>query len=298
MAVLHEHHSDTLYFHHSLDEKPDPQNFSMHAHEQLEVLFFISGQGNIYVEGNEYNLQPHDLIIMRSAEMHRMSIQTDTPYERLAFHFPITVFDFLDPERRLLRPFLERPLGQGNLYAASQYPDAHWDVALSRTQYVDSAETHAHLLAMLLAVLPELCDAFDRRSHQKVPVPGLASQIVNHVNDHLFEPLSIQSIAEKFYCSPSHIGRIFHHATGSSLWDYVLLKRLLAARARLQRGEPAGKTCISCGFKDYSSFFRAYKARFGYAPKFEKPTYENDASLRRSMAQSSSDRISQNDTHT
>jgi len=91
------------------------------------------------------------------------------------------------------------------------------------------------------------------------------------VNRHLFEDISLQEVADRFYRSRSQISRIFRRATGSSLWDYVTLKRLLAARAMIQRGEPAGAACMACGFADYSSFFRAYRSRFGHPPKEDAP---------------------------
>ena len=65
----------------------------------------------------------------------------------------------------------------------------------------------------------------------------------------------------------AEISRIFHQATGSSLWEYVTIKRLLAARAMIQRGEPAGTACLACGFSDYSAFFRAYRSHFGHVPR-------------------------------
>ena len=277
MAVLYEYHSDLLYYHHSIDESPDVKSFSLHAHEQMEILLFISGHGKFFIEGVEYPLHPYDLAIIRSAETHRLILEPGTPYERVAIHFPSNIFDALDPQQHLLRPFLNRPLGRGNLFPSSQFPDARWHSALLNHSYADSKEVHTHVLAMLLTILPELCDAFDQKNNQELPTQGLAAQIVTFVNAHLFEQISIQRISETFYCSPSHVSRIFRQATGSSLWDYILLKRLLAARALLQRGEPSGKACTACGFKDYSSFFRAYKARFGHAPKFDRLPGSSDS---------------------
>jgi transcriptional regulator GlxA family with amidase domain len=90
---------------------------------------------------------------------------------------------------------------------------------------------------------------------------------LEYVNEHLFEDISIQSVADAFYRSRSQISRVFRQATGSSLWDYVTIKRLMAARAMIQRGESAISACTACGFSEYSSFYRAYKSHFGHSPK-------------------------------
>jgi AraC-like DNA-binding protein len=94
-----------------------------------------------------------------------------------------------------------------------------------------------------------------------------AVKIIKHINDHLFEQLSLKEISEMFYISQSQLNRIFRRATGSPVWEYITIKRLIAARSQIQKGLPAGKVCTICGFKDYSSFYRLYKERFGVSPK-------------------------------
>ena len=41
--------------------------------------------------------------------------------------------------------------------------------------------------------------------------------------------------------------------------QYILEKRILAARNLILSGMPATSACMECGFKDYSTFSRAYK---------------------------------------
>lgn len=261
-----EYRDESLYMHHSVDEVPNAADFPMHAHEELELYYFLSGNGSFLIEGNEYPLHPHDLLLMRRAEVHKLMIQPDEPYTRIAVHFPMDAFDSVDPERQLLRPFFDRSLGQGNLYSADQYPRARWHLALQELDYSESHQVHFHLLARIMEILAELCDAFDSGVQADDREQGLAGQLVAYVNEHLYEDISLKSVAEAFYRSTSQVGRVFRQATGTPLWDYVMLKRLMAARAHLQRGEAAGKTCALCGFDDYSSFYRAYKTRFGCAP--------------------------------
>ena len=41
--------------------------------------------------------------------------------------------------------------------------------------------------------------------------------------------------------------------------QYILEKRVLAARNLILSGTSATTACMECGFKDYSTFSRAYK---------------------------------------
>ena len=97
--------------------------------------------------------------------------------------------------------------------------------------------------------------------------PELVGQVLAYIAAHYQEKLTLQQLADRFYVSKYHLSHTFSSQVGTSIYRYILLKRLLAARAMIQRGEPAGAACIACGFADYSSFFRAYRRQFGHGPK-------------------------------
>lgn len=50
------------------------------------------------------------------------------------------------------------------------------------------------------------------------------------------------------------------------MWEYILIKRLFAARERILAGESVYTAAANCGFQDYSAFYRAYVARFQVSP--------------------------------
>jgi AraC-like DNA-binding protein len=267
MPHLFSYRDTELYSHHTIDHMPVTEEFSMHVHELMEIYFFISGKGSYLVEGTSYPLNPNDILIMRAAETHTLTISPDEPYERIAIHFSPALLRSVDPELRLLRPFLDRPLGQLNYYPAEKDPEGRLRAAFTNFEFDKVPDIRLNLIARLLLFLTTLDGQYEQAGTHHVPAQGLQSQLVAYVNENLFGNISLQSVADHFYRSRSQISRIFQQATGSPLWEYVTLKRLMAARAMIQRGETAYNACISCGFSDYSSFFRAYRSRFGHVPK-------------------------------
>ena len=269
MQRLLEFHNEKLYCHHSIDEHPRQEDFPLHSHEMMEILYFLRGNVQYLVEGNIYHLQPRDLMIMRSAETHKLELLDDSVYERIAIHFPSSLLSGLGLDQSLLAPFLDRSLGQMNLYSAQQFPNQIWHTMFSNFDFTNSVQQQAHLLGRILSILPSICDTFSLQQAEQIPIKpeGLAVQLVAYVNAHLFEELSVKQVADAFYLSTSQVGRIFTKSTGISLWGYVKLKRLLSAQAMLERGESAGKVCAVCGYNDYSAFYRAYCAQFGHSPK-------------------------------
>lgn len=273
MSHIFTYRDADLYSHHTIDPTPVPETFPMHAHERMEIFYFLSGKGSYLVEGTQYPLQPQDILIMRTAEAHRLSIHPDQPYERIAIHFSPSLLSSIDPEQRLLRPFLDRPLGQLNHYPAHLDTSGQLRAAFDRFSFDQIPNIRLNLLARLLMFLTTLNGVYKPEGQLPAAGHGLPAQLVAYVNQHLFDPISLQTAADYFYRSRSQIGRIFLQATGSSFWEYISIKRLLAARAMIQEGESAGTACTACGFTDYSSFFRAYRAQFGHAPREDSPKH-------------------------
>ena len=60
--------------------------------------------------------------------------------------------------------------------------------------------------------------------------------------------------------------RTFKNETGYSIHQYISEKRILLARSYIMGGMPATNACIECGFRDYSSFSRAFKNQLGIMP--------------------------------
>lgn len=266
MPFLYSYRDTDIYTHHSLTTAPSAEDFPMHAHEWLEVLYFISGKGTYLVEGHQYPLAPGDVFILRPTEMHKLDIDPSEPYERIVIHFSPALLKRLDPDGTLLRPFYDRPLGQQNRYGSIDDPAGLLQAAFSHFHFREIADVRMNLIGRLIMLLTAM-SGMHERAHTHAPVEGPAGQILAYVNEHLFEEISIQSIADAFYRSPSQISRIFQQATGNSLWKYVTIKRLMSARELIQRGEPAAVAATACGFSEYSSFYRAYKGHFGHSPK-------------------------------
>lgn len=266
MTRLFSYRDTQIYAHHSVDEHPDSDQYAIHSHEWMEILYCISGSGSYLVEGVQYPLQPQDIFIIRPGELHKLTVDPDTPYERIAFHFSPEVLAALDPEENLLRAFTDRGLGQHNRYTIDEDPSGQLRAAFSEFTFKDVPQIRLNLLARLMLFLTQLDGQFQLQLRH-ISSPEVQNELVAYVNKHLFEDISLQSIADDMHLSRSQVSRIFQQVTGTSMWKYVTFKRLLAARAMIQRGEAASRACTACGFSEYSSFYRAYRSYFGHSPR-------------------------------
>ena len=263
MNILNEFDVNDINFRYAVDDSPDSRNFGLHIHDTCEIFYYIDGADEYLVEGSVYPLAPGNLLIMRPGEAHCVRITSPVRYERFAVNFPLSLFDEIDPERRLMTPFTERTLGQGNIFLLSGLEGYFKDMISGK----DSYEKRLRLTAGILHLLTLICSEYDLRKTEKPRKKNLSEQIASYVNEHLFEELSIPFLASEFYLSESQFRRLFIRTTGAPPWEYITAKRLNEANRLLREGVSAKEVSERCGFREYSSFYRAYKKRFGSCPR-------------------------------
>ena len=91
--------------------------------------------------------------------------------------------------------------------------------------------------------------------HQRV------NRVIDHIKDHLTEPLPIADLARLTRFSPFHFHRIFRSVVGEPLHAFIRRMRLEQAVFRMQYGPKAALTAIALGAGSASSsdFSRTFK---------------------------------------
>ena len=117
MKQYFQYQDEDIFIHHTYADLADNMGTSsMHAHDNYELFFFISGDCTYNVEGRQYPLTPGCLLLMRPAEVHCLIASQDSCYERIVINFSQRLVSKIDSDCLLLQPFTDRPLGQQNLY--------------------------------------------------------------------------------------------------------------------------------------------------------------------------------------
>ena len=91
--------------------------------------------------------------------------------------------------------------------------------------------------------------------------------ILQYLNSHLTERMTIDDLAARFYISKFYMMRRFRAETGYTIHNYLVGKRLLLARELIAGGMAVTDACYQSGFQDYSTFSRAFKRQFGQTPR-------------------------------
>lgn len=257
------------------DSCPNQNTFSMHMHSNYEIFCFLGGDAKYIVEGTSYPLHKGDFVLMRPSESHHICILSPKEYTRIAINFsPINFADVLTSH--LMQPFHDRPLGKFNHYPSAHFSANHLLHYINKICQTDAVQIKS---AYLTAFLNELNPLYEKlKTSDITSEPNTLSYIIQYINENLTEDLSLSHISEKFFISKSQINRNFKKYIGSTLWDYIINKRLLLAKRQIDEfGRAPTKVYLDCGFKDYTVFYRAYRKKFGISPSTQLP--ETDTEL-------------------
>lgn len=249
-------------------------NVGLHHHDFFEIYFFLSGRVTFRVEGRAYHLEPGDLLLINPQELHQPEIGPDTLYERIVLWIDRgylaelcrmadadlgVCFDNEAPSHtNLLRPSKLRRA------ALSQLLDR-----LTREYYSSELGSFAYAQGLLVQFMVEVNRLARMSSSQTVKLeePDLVSQVLSYIGSHYQESITLESLAGEFYVSKYHLSHEFSHRVGTSVYRYVIFRRLLQARESIAAGQAPGEVYQSCGFGDYANFYRAFKGEYGISPR-------------------------------
>ena len=100
------------------------------------------------------------------------------------------------------------------------------------------------------------------------------SSVIEYVDAHFAENINAEHIARELHFSQAYVSHRFKAEMGITLYQYLLKKKLVHAYALIRSGTPATEAARICGFGDYSTFYKRYRAHFGTSPsKFGKIEY-------------------------
>lgn len=259
--------TDTFEVFHYKD--PHPGTVEVHHHDFYEVYFLLGGNVEYWVEGRILRPEAGDLLLINPMELHRPIVHPESPtYERIVLWVNKTYLESLTEDGQLSRcfdpslPNLIRPTAPERTMLTA------WLSGLVRESYSREFCSEYSAFGIFLQFMVQL----NRIALQTQPqqeekaVSNLVDQVLHYIGRHISEELTLDTLAERFYVSKYHLSHTFTKEVGVSLHRYITLRRLLMARQLLSTGMSAGQVSTACGFSDYTSFYRAFKAEYGISP--------------------------------
>ncbi len=250
------------------------KEFEFHYHDFNKIIIFISGNINYTIEGKSYKLQPYDILLVNAGEIHRPSVLDNSAYERIIIYVsPQFLNSFSEEEYDLNYCFNRAKQEHSNvlrIYSMekSKLFQVCQELEHSFSDYAFAKELYQKILFLEFmiqlnrtAILNHINYLDSAKDNTKLV------QILDYINEHLGEELSIDSLSARFYLSRYYLMHFFKEETGYTIGNYITEKRLLLAKSLVQNGSTITEACFQSGFKNYSTFSRAFKKAFNTIPK-------------------------------
>lgn len=255
---------------HYRDKKPE--NVNIHHHNFYEVYFFIKGDVKFTVEGKCYNLEHGDLLLLSPMELHQAQIQQGEMYERIVLWIDCDYLKSLGTAQCNLASCFDRSSPNFRNYIKTDKLEQTALLGiLSKMNsefYGSNFASSTYAQALLIQFMVEVNRlSYNAAGAKKDDENDLISNVLNYIGEHFNEPITLEKLASSFFVSKYYLSHEFQQRVGTSVYRYVIFKRLMHARELISEGEPLGNVYEACGFGDYANFYRAFKAEYGISPK-------------------------------
>ena len=245
--------------------------FDMHVHNLYELDYITSGRGYYYIEGAQYPIFPGCILLIRPIDAHMTHVDTDCLYQRITFQFSAALLKEVDPSQTL-ETFIDG-IPSPQITPTASLENFFKNLFLSIEPLQEEAPGYqrsmimAHLGVILATLRRMQIFCAEAPVSLGISISDTIRSIILYINQHFTEDLSLDALCKQFGISKSYLNKRFKEIAGTTLWDYVLIKRLTIARQNIHNGLSIQEAYQQSGFSDYSNFYRCYVKRFGVSPK-------------------------------
>lgn len=270
LRTVHAPYFDAFYF---VDEMPLSKSL-IFPHLFFKLIFYIEGDIYYTIQDQRFDPLSGDILIAPRFTPYRSFSPNGKPYRRIVIWFTQELLDSVDPSGNL-RTFYEQfdSPNSGVLFRfhnscqSEIFKQAH--LLASERDYskpMSDAVSHSLAALILIEIYRAATTSSMKRSEEK-SAAELVQAVEQYINENLSKTLSLDSIADKFFISKFHLERIFKKKTGVTVHNYIVQRRLTLARQKLYSGKSPTNIYKSCGFANYSTFYRAFQKMYHITPK-------------------------------
>ncbi|QHW31370.1 AraC family transcriptional regulator [Paenibacillus rhizovicinus] len=222
-----------------------------HKHSCYELVYYVSGSGTMNLGGRTLVYAPGTMTMTRPDYMHDERHDEETEVIFFGFRYD----DFPVPlQNGLIADTEERTV-----------------LSLMLTMKEELLAQKAHYVPRTNLLLNEIILLLGRQSETAAPQdehrPERLFYARRYLDENFTQPVELRTLAELSGYSEDHFRHLFKEQTGLPPGQYILRKRLEAAKDRLlHTAQTVSAIGMDCGFSTTSQFIELFKRSFGVTP--------------------------------
>lgn len=251
-----------------------------HSHQHFyEMYCLTSGTRTLFIDKTTLQLYPGSVVIIAPNTLHRFVDDTSgDKYSRMLFNYtPECLPDFLTKARGF-RTFVPESYYYFKNIRNPEYFEYIETVkkALTKIDNLYEFTIYSSFLQLLIMVANE--DFTEPIAPKKsLNSKNLIEHVSLYISSHLEDDLSLNTLANKFFVSPSHLSRRFKETTSIPLSTFINEQKVQRAIWLLESyNHPLSMIAKQSGFSSISSFNRTFKAITNHTPSEYKKNIKSN----------------------
>lgn len=261
-----------------------PRNSGIYRHVDFYALYIVhAGTGLHVIDGHPYAVARGDVYMTAPGASHEY--QRYAGLQADAFCFQLKLFSEVQQEALRALPgfsrlFVSGLAGNEEHFHLSPQALAHADsmVRELRDELPPARDAWPNGDPVSMALVPALMFrllawlARERtrslnRSHEDGANGESMAEVLRYCETHFANEITVSQLAARLYVTPSHFGKLFRRATGTSPAAYIRRLRLESAQELLKSSDLSlSHIARESGLGNGAQLARAFRAAFGQTP--------------------------------
>lgn len=219
---------------------------NLNWHENIELLYFIEGEGYVTCDEKVINVKKDDIVILNSNVLHSFYTDSYMEYNCLIIDRDFVLKNGLDTSKLHFSEHIKQD------EILINYFKNICDVVSKDFEYIDIAT----------AILPLLCYLYHNYSTKDISEnksDNVIKDAITYILQNIHKDISVNEIAEKIGMSKYYFIRKFKKYVGYPPIQYINIQRCEMAKVLLREKNNSIKQVAKlCGFEDASYFSKVF----------------------------------------
>lgn len=260
---------------HETNNEPREQ----HYHQNLDMLYVLSGSVEVVIDDKNYILQPEDMILINSNKQHKfinsanlLAIRFEIDYYLLSQTVGTTQMLFLCNSAVDKNSAYDKLRHQMKEIIRYYYADGSLDKCYLQSLYYQMLHL---LIANFMIKTDEAKILFDNDAEKE-----RVSEIQSYIQGHYQSAISLNDLADKMFLSTAYLSKYIKKKFGMSFIDYLNNIRLFHAVDELvYTNKSLTHIAMDNGFSTSAAFNKSFKKVFNVSPGEYRKSAENRPSI-------------------
>lgn len=245
----------------------------LHTHDFIEIVYIYSGEGIHLIDNIAYPVSCGDMLFINYGQTHSFkSTSDDLIYcnilllpqfintklinsENAADMLMLSTFKEFSTDIKKTQPYI--PFKNKELYMIEFLIDEMIFEYSHKLSGYHSALVSL-MTTLLIKIFRKIQDSDTIETFKKTN--QLTPEILNYIEKHCFEKITMADLAKKCFYNPSYFSRVFKECFGKTLTDYIQEVRIEKAKELLKNSDMSVNRIASyVGYNDKTQFYRVFK---------------------------------------